>query len=178
MPISQSKYVSITSGIGGQSAAARKDLILRLFTTNALFPVNTVLEFTSSADVANFAGSASNEAKIASAYFGWVSKQVNTPRKISFMRYSLTATAPFIRSTATLATVAQFAAVTSGSMTLSMGGTSYTISGADFSTANSYANVATSLTERYFIKIPKSFQRFAFPAVGGLNYLAGYVRNR
>lgn len=145
MPISQSKYVSITSGIGGQSAAARKDLILRLFTTNALFPVNTVLEFTSSADVANFAGSASNEAKIASAYFGWVSKQVNTPRKISFMRYSLTATAPFIRSTATLATVAQFAAVTSGSMTLSMGGTSYTISGADFSTANSYANVATIL---------------------------------
>lgn len=145
MPISQSKYVSITSGIGGQSAAARKDLILRLFTTNALFPVNTVLEFTSSADVANFAGSASNEAKLANAYFGWVSKQVNTPRKISFMRYSLTATAPFIRSTATLGTVAQFAAITDGSMVISMGGTSYTISSADFSTATTYANVATIL---------------------------------
>lgn len=145
MPISQSKYVSITSGIGGQSAAARKDLILRLFTTNALFPVNTVLEFTSSADVANFAGSASTEATLASAYFGWVSKQVNTPRKISFMGYSLTATAPFIRSTATLGTVAQFAAIEDGSMVLSMGGTSYTISNADFSTATTYANVATIL---------------------------------
>lgn len=145
MPISQSKYVSITSGIGGQSAAARKDLILRLFTTNALFPVNTVLEFTSSADVANFAGSASNEAKLASAYFGWVSKQVNTPRKISFMGYSLTATAPFIRSTSTLGTVAQFAAVTDGAMTLSMGGTSYALSSVDLSSATSYSDVASTL---------------------------------
>lgn len=145
MPISQSKYVSITSGIGGQSAAARKDLILRLYTTNALFPVNTVLEFPTSSDVADFAGSASNEAKIASAYFGWVSKQVNTPRKISFMRYSLTATAPFIRSTSTLGTVAQFAEITDGAMTLSMGGTSYSLSSVNLSTATSYANVATIL---------------------------------
>lgn len=145
MPISQSKYVSITSGIGGQSAAARKDLILRLFTTNALFPVNTVLEFTSSADVANFAGSASPEATLASAYFGWVSKQINTPRKISFMRYSLDATAPFIRSTSTIGTVAEFAEITDGSMVLSMGGVSYTISGIDFSSATSYDDIATIL---------------------------------
>jgi len=145
MPISQSKYVSITSGIGGQSAAARKDLILRLFTTNALFPVNTVLEFTSSADVANFAGSASEEAKLAGAYFGWVSKQANAPRKISFMGYSLTATAPFIRSTSTLGTVAEFKAVSSGGMTLSMGGTSYALSSLNFSSATSYADIASTL---------------------------------
>lgn len=145
MPISQSKYISITSGIGGRSAAARKDLILRLLTTNALFPVNTVLEFPDSPDVANYAGTASDEAIIASAYFGWVSKQVNTPRKISIMRYSLTATAPFIRSTATLATVAQFAAVTEGSMTLSMGGTSYEITNVSFSGATTYATISNTL---------------------------------
>lgn len=144
MPISQSKYVSITSGIGGQSAASRKDLILRLFTTNALFPVNTVLEFTSSADVLNFAG-ASDEATLAGAYFGWVSKQINTPSKISFMRYSLTATAPFLRSTSTVGTVTQFAAISDGSMVLSMGGTSYTLSSVNLSTATTYANVASIL---------------------------------
>lgn len=37
---------------------------------------------------------------------------------------------------------------------------------------------ATSLTERYFIKIPKSFQRFVSPALGGEDFLTGYVRNR
>lgn len=87
MPISQSKYVSITSGLGAQSAAGRKDLILRVFTTNELFPTDTVMEFTSSSDVVNFAGSTSAEAQIAAAYFGWVSKQINQPKKLSFMGY-------------------------------------------------------------------------------------------
>ena len=145
MPIPQSKYVNITSGIGGQSAAARKDLILRLFTTNALFPVNTVLEFSTSSEIADLAGSTSDEAKFASAYLSWVSKQVNSPRKISIMGYSLSATAPFIRSTAKLATVAQFKEVTSGGMTLSMGGTSYALSGVDFSSATTYADIASTL---------------------------------
>ena len=107
MPISQSKYVAITSGIGGQSAASRKDLGLRLYTTNALFPNDTILEFTSALDVANYAGSSSAEAKLASAYFGWVSKSVTSPKKISFMRYSLaTATAPTLRSTQELTALA------------------------------------------------------------------------
>ena len=145
MPISQSKYVSITSGIGGQSAAARKDLILRLLTTNALFPVNTVLEFRSSADVANYAGAESDEAKLASAYFGWVSKQINSPKKISFMRYALTGSAPLLRSTKALSALAVFKAVTNGSMVVSMGGTSYTISSLDLSSTTSYADVASSI---------------------------------
>lgn len=142
MPISQSKYVAITSGIGGASAASRKDLGLRLFTTNALFPLNTIVEFTSAADVANYAGATSQEAKIAAAYFGWVSKSVNSPRLISFMGSNLNATAPVLRSTQTLGDLATFTAITAGSLVLSMGGTSYTVSGLDFSAATSYADVA------------------------------------
>ena len=142
MPISQSKYVAITSGIGGASAASRKDLGLRIFTTNALFPINTILEFTSSLDVANYTGATSQEAKIASAYFGWVSKSVNSPRKISFMGANLVATAPVLRSTQALSTLSTFTAITNGSMVLSMGGVSYTVSGLDFSSATSYADIA------------------------------------
>lgn len=145
MPISQSKYVEITSGIGGASAAARKDLILRLFTTNSLFPINKVLEFSSSSDVADYVGSSSNEAKIASAYFGWVSKQINTPSKISIFRYSLTATAPFLRSTIKLPSIGSIAEITDGAMTVSMGGTSYEISSLDFSTFALYSDVASTL---------------------------------
>lgn len=142
MPISLSKYVAITSGIGGASAASRKDLGLRLFTTNALFPLNTVLEFTSALDVANYAGASSQEAKIAAAYFGWVSKSVNSPRKISFMGANLSATAPILRSTQTLNSLETFTEITTGSIALSMGGTSYTVSGLDFSSATSYADIA------------------------------------
>lgn len=145
MPISQSKYVAITSGIGGASAASRKDLGLRLFTTNALFPLNTVLEFTSAADVSNFAGATSQEAKIAAAYFGWVSKSVNTPRKISFCGASLTAAAPFLRSTQEVKALSSFTEITNGALVLSMGGSSYTVSSLNFSSATSYADIASAL---------------------------------
>ena len=145
MPISQSKYVAITSGIGGVSAASRKDLGLRLFTTNVHFPNNTILEFTSAADVANYAGSSSVEAKIAAAYFGWVSKSVNSPKKISFMGSNLSATASTLRSTQILSALTAFTAITAGSMIISMGGTSYTVSGLDFSSAKSYADVDSAI---------------------------------
>jgi len=145
MPISQSKYVAITSGIGGASAASRKDLGLRLFTSNALFPINTILEFNSSTDVENYAGSTSTEAKIAAAYFGWVSKSINSPRKISFMGANLNATAPFLRSTQELNALGTFTAITNGSMIISLGDTTYTVSSLDFSAATSYADIATTL---------------------------------
>ncbi len=134
MPISQSKYVAITSGIGGASAASRKDLGLRIITTNALFPTNLILEFsggTLAADVANYAGSTSIEAQIAAAYAGWVSKQVTSPYKISFLGANLTATAPIIRSTQALSALTSFTAITNGSIVISMGDASYTVSGLD-----------------------------------------------
>lgn len=143
MPIAQSKYVNITSGIGGRTATDRKDLILRIFTTNAIFPANTIVEFTTDTDVANYAGSTSLESKLASAYFGWVSKRMNTPAKISFMKYSINeATAPSLRSTIELATLATYQAITDGSIVINMGGIAYGLSSLDFSSAVSYSDVA------------------------------------
>lgn len=145
MPISQSKYVEITSGIGGKSASSRKDLILRLYTTNALFPTGKVVEFSEASDVANYAGSQSNEYTLASAYLGWVSKQINTPSKISFMRYSLDATAPTLRSTTTLTPLGTFQEATAGSITVSMGGSTYSAASLNLSSATSYADVASTI---------------------------------
>lgn len=142
MAISQSKYVSITSGVGGASAASRKDLGLRLLTQNALFPTNTVFEFTSAADVGNFAGTQSTEYKLAQAYFGRVSKSATIPNIISYVYAPFIATACSILSTGALAELTTYTAITAGSMIISMGGTSYTLSGLDFSGATSYADVA------------------------------------
>lgn len=146
MPISQRKYVDITSGIGGASAAARKDLILRLFTTNPLFPVNQVLEFNSVEEIGAFlGGSSSVDYKIASAYLGWVSKVATKARKISFMRYSKDAVAPFIRSTQNLPTVATFNTIANGSIKVTMGGVTASLTGLDFTSASTYADVANVL---------------------------------
>lgn len=145
MTIPISKYVAITSAAANTDGANRKDLILRVFTTNALFAANTVYEFTSSSDVSAFAGSTSQEYEIASAYFGWISKTATQAKKISFMRYSFDALDPYMYSTQDLTALATLTAITDGSMIINLGGTSYTITDIDLSTATSYADVASIL---------------------------------
>lgn len=142
MPISQNKYVSITSSQGGKSAASRKDLILRVFTDNELFPTETVLEFNSASAVADFAGVNSKEALIADAYFGWISKQTNKAKKISFMRYAKNATKPYIRSVCKVPALAELKEITDGSMRIAMGTSRYTLEDLSFADVTSYADVA------------------------------------
>lgn len=145
MAIPQSKYVDITSGIGGGAQASRKDLIGRLFTTNTLCPTNIVLEFTSASEVSSYFGSSSQETLVANEYFGWISKSITKAKKISFFRYSLTATAPYIRSTQSLTALATLKAITDGSAQISMGGVIYELTSLDFSSATSYADIASTL---------------------------------
>lgn len=145
MSIPQRKYVAITSAAANTAEAPYKELIARVFTTNPLFGANTVYEFTQSSDVVDFAGSSSAEALFASEYFGWVSKRAQKAAKISFMRYSFDALAPYIYSTRKLAALDVLTAITDGSMVINLGGTAYTITGIDLSSATSYAAVATAL---------------------------------
>ena len=147
MPISQNKYVNITSGQGGNAAASRKDLILRLFTENSLFPTGNVIEFSNSMAVSDFAGADSKEAKIAAAYFSWISKQSNKAKKISVMRYAKEDSKPYLRSTYKLPSLEEFKKVSNGQMTLSMGGVNYDLQNLSFTEASSYADVATKLQE-------------------------------
>lgn len=145
MSIPHSKYVAITSQVANTTQAANKDLILRVFTTNPLFAANTVYEFTSSKDVANFAGALSIEAKIAAEYFGWISKVATQAKKISFMRYSFETLAPYMYTTKTLTPLASFTSISDGSMVVNLGGTAFTVSNIDLTGATSYADVANAI---------------------------------
>ena len=122
MSIPMKKYVAITSAEANTNGAVRKELIARIFTTNPLFAANTVYEFTDSSDVADFAGTSSIEAKIASAYFSWISKTANQAKKISYMRYSTEPLAPFIYSTNKITPLATFKSITDGSMVVNVCG--------------------------------------------------------
>lgn len=145
MAISQSKYVIITSGVGGAAAVTARELIARLITDSAKTPVNVALEFSTLADVGAFYGTESKEYKAASVYFGFVNKYQRAPRKISFARFAPEGSAPFIYATQKAAPMANFKAVTNGAMTLNMGGAAFTLTGLNFSAAADYATIASTL---------------------------------
>lgn len=143
MSIPQKKYVAITSAIAKTAQAAHKELITRVYTKNPLFAANTVYEFAQAPDVSDFAGALSAEALFASEYFGWVSKKADSAQKISFMRYSFTALAPYMYTIKALPSLNTLKAVTAGSMVVNLGGTAYTVSGLDFSSITSFADAAS-----------------------------------
>ena len=150
MAISQTRYVLITSGVGGAASVANRELIARLMTTNVLAPTNGVLEFGGGASAAlknvgvHF-GTTSQEYKFAQKYFGYVSKDIKQPAKISFARYTPTATAPQLISTMAVASLATLKAVTDGSIKITLDGTSAELTSIDLSAISSYADVASAL---------------------------------
>lgn len=148
MAISMSKYVAITSGVGGAAAAAKKDMIARILTTNVLAPFNKVLEFGNDAsaalkNVGEYFGTQSDEYIFASKYFGWVSPMITQAKKISFVRWAKTAIAGTIIPTIKVPALASFTGIEDGTMTFVIDGTSYDLTGLDFSEAAALADVAT-----------------------------------
>lgn len=147
MAIRQSKYVAISSGVGGRTLAARKELIGLIFTSNELIPTSMRLEFETAKNVGEYFGYNSAEYQAAAEYLGYVNKYNNAPRKIAFQRYALGATAPYLRSVQAVPSLAQFKAVTDGAMVLNMGGVAYTISGLNFAELNDYTAIAAAVQE-------------------------------
>lgn len=147
MSISIKKYVDITSGVGAGTAVKERELILRLFTNNAAVPAGTVVEMTDLNDVAKTFGTDSEEYARAAMYFGFVSKIITKAKKISFAHCSATgqAVSPSIVGGKPIDTLANLKAVTDGSLSFSVGGKRYDVSGIDLSSASALADVATKI---------------------------------
>lgn len=158
MAIPQTRYVKITSGVGAVAAATNRELIARLFTSNALAPMGSVLEFTSLAAVGEYFGTTSNEYLFSAKYFGWVSKDIRVANKISFARYSLSELVPQIIATQQAGSIASFTAITDGSFVITMGNTSTTIDGLNFSEATDLASVQTIIQEKMATITGTSFE--------------------
>lgn len=146
MPISQSQYIDITSGVGGNGAVRRRDLITRIFTENPLAPTGQFLEFTTLESVGAYFGTTSEEYHRAAFYFGWVSKNITQPEKISFARWANVATAPQIfGDEAITQSLGSWTSITSGSFILTIGSNTFTLSGLNFSSDASLAAVAATI---------------------------------
>ena len=175
--ISQSKYVDITSGVGGQAAAGAREPILRLFTASGVIPTGTVLEFTDAQGAGNYFGFNSREYALAQSYFGFVSSSQQSPAKISFCADISDGKAPFIRASSAPSLLPAFQAVTDGSFTLSLGGLTAEVTGLDFSSAQSYADVAEAIQTKIRAAQSESAMWtasvFSFDAEGGVFTLTG-----
>lgn len=142
MAISISKYVDIVSGVGGSGVVRQRDLIGRIFSDNPRIPVDSLVELTSAADAATYFGSGTEEYRRALFYFSWISKNITAPQKLQFARWASAAAAPRIYGARLTQTLTQLKAVTTGSLTLTAGADTATLTGLDLSGAASFAAIA------------------------------------
>ena len=146
MAISIKRYINIVSRVGGAAIAPRRELIGRLFTTNPLIPVMTLVEMTSAREVLEYFG-AGAEYDRAKYYFSFVSKQTTMPRKLSFWRWPHNPASPASDIPARIygakaSTLAVLQTINNGSMIFRVDGTPFTLSGVDFSATANMAAVA------------------------------------
>lgn len=145
MAISFRRYVDITSGVGGGAGVRLRDLILRLFSTDTRVPANTVIEMTSADDVGAYFGTTSPEYLRAVFYFGFISKLIVAPRKISFSRFADAAAAARIYGAKKVFAASQFTGITTGSFKLTLGAYTADVTGLNFSGATTLSNIAATL---------------------------------
>lgn len=142
MSITINRYVDIISGVVGQNAVVNRELIGRIATSNLLVPADSVVEFSSYESVAAYFGSGSTEAKVAAVYFGFISKNIVSPEKLGFIRWSSSAVAARIFGSTSTKTLADYTAITAGDLTVKINGSSHNFSGIDLSAAITLAGVA------------------------------------
>lgn len=145
MSISLSKYVDITSFVGAPIFVSGRRLIARIFTTNELIPTKGFVEFTNLADVATYFGTVSEEYLRASYYFSFISKLGTRPQMISFARWTDQDVPAMIFGSQITQTLTQIQTITNGVFSLTIGATTANIGPINFSTATSFADVATEI---------------------------------
>lgn len=145
MGIAFTKYVSITSSVGGSALVRTRELIGRVFTTNPLVPTESLVEFNSAAEVGSYFGTTSEEYLRTLFYFAWISKNNTRAKKLGFSFWASVATAPKIYGAKNSYTLAMFTPIAAGGMTITLGGVAGVLAALDFSAAGSLAAVAAIL---------------------------------
>jgi hypothetical protein len=145
MAISFKRYVDITSGVGGGASVRTRDLILRLFSVSTLVPEATVIEMESADEVGGYFGTSSAEYLRAVFYFGFISKLITAPKKISFSRWASAAAAGRIYGATKTFAVSQFTGTSTGSFNLTLGAYTADVTGLNFSAVTTLSQVASTL---------------------------------
>lgn len=143
--IPQSRYIQITSGVGGGAGVRLRDLISRLFTNNELVPPGGVVEFTDETAVGAYFGTTGEEYKRAVFYFGFIGKTIARPKRLAFGRWCDTAVAPKVWGNKVAKTVNAFSAIANGGLNITMGADAHDLAGINLTGAATLAAVATAI---------------------------------
>ena len=114
-----------------------------LLTKNITLPIRKVYSFTSAEAVSDYFGSTSSEYDFAVGYFAGNTGKTKIPPKLLITNYLLTVQAGWLRGAEITSTITEIKAITDGRLDINIGGTALTLTGLNFSTANSFSEVAT-----------------------------------
>lgn len=146
MPISQSRYVAITSSVGGVSEIGERSLNALVISINPLVPTGVFLTFKSASAVGQYFGTGSGEYLRALFYFSFVSKNGYAPQSLSFWFWNNdAATASLIFGAQGSYSLGQFTPITTGDFSLTMGGFTFHMTAINLSAAGSLAAVAADI---------------------------------
>lgn len=140
--ISQSRYINIVSGVGAGASVAQRQLIMRLITRNSTLPPGIVAEFANSDAVGAYFGTNSEEYKRALAYFGFVSKSINSPLNLSFARWVSADIAPQIVGDSQTKSLTAIKAINGPTLQLNVNGVVENVGTMNFASANTLTDVA------------------------------------
>lgn len=107
-----------------------------------LFPQNKLLSFKNAKDVAELFGASSNEAKAAEIYFKGYDNSITKPKVLRFWKYSAVPQPAYLFSGSLPETTADIASITNGAIRFVINGTHIDVSNLDFSTVQSWFDVA------------------------------------
>lgn len=144
MPISASQIVQVNPRLlkpGG------KDLELNglLLSLSETIPAGMVMPFGDPESVGQYFGLQSMEYRLASVYFLGYNNSFIKPRAFFVARRMAEAAAPWLRGGQITTTVAQLKSVTDGTLSISIGAHSATLTGLSFSAITSYSDAAVIL---------------------------------
>lgn len=145
MAISQSRYVQINTVANATNAVQRKELVGRFITSSDVLATNAIVTYTSLADILTDFGENSTEYQIATKYYAYLTSQMTASNNISFANYHPQARDADITPTIAVPTLASLQAITDGSMTITIGENTATISSLDFAEATDFATIASTI---------------------------------
>ncbi len=111
--------------------------------TNTSIPIGSLVSFGNQAAVAAYFGASSTEASLATIYFNGFTGATQVPSALYFFQYNTTAVSGYMRSGSLAAmTLTQLQAL-SGTITVSIDGTSHTSASINLSAATSFTDAAS-----------------------------------
>lgn len=146
MSIRFTKFVDITSGVGGASQIATRQFCARVFSNNVRTPGDGILSFNDPGDVGLYYGTASEEYKRAVKVFGYLSPSQKQNQQIQYTRwYDVAASATAFGATGAAQSLAFLKTIVAGLITFQFGATSVPVAAISFAAATSLSDVAAEL---------------------------------